>query len=137
MELEYTYEKKFSKDDLSRLFRSVKWVSAEYPERLLKALMNSSAVLTAWDGSRIIGLIRILDDTELVAYIHYVLVDPEYQGRGIASHMLEMIKARYNSYLYIEVMPEDSSNVPFYQHNGFSLMENGRAMQICNFSDKR
>lgn len=31
-------------------FKSVGWISAEYPQRLHKALMNSQTVLTAWDG---------------------------------------------------------------------------------------
>ncbi len=137
MNITYTYEKAFTEEQVQKLFRSVEWISAEYPKRLIKALMNFSSVLTAWNGSELIGLVRVLDDSELVAYIHYVLVNPEYQGLGIASHMLEMIKKRYKNYLYIEVMPEDSNNAPFYLHNGFTLMEKGIAMQICNFSDKR
>lgn len=42
------------------------------------------------------GLVRVLDDTEMVAYMHYVLVDPEYQGRGIAGHLVGMVKQRYH-----------------------------------------
>lgn len=43
--------------------------------------MNSQTVLTAWDGERLVGLARVLDDSELVAFVHYVLVHPEYQDR--------------------------------------------------------
>lgn len=32
-------------------------------------------------------------------------------------------------------MPEDKNNVPFYVKNGFSVMENGAAIQICNLSE--
>ena len=32
-------------------------------------------------------------------------------------------------------MPEDKNNVPFYQKHGFSLMENGAAIQICNYDN--
>ena len=45
--------------------------------------MNSSTVVTAWDGDRLAGLVRVLDDSEMVAYMHYVLVHPAYQGRGL------------------------------------------------------
>ena len=41
MEITYTDEKKFTKEQTQRLFRSVGWVSGEYPERLYKALMGS------------------------------------------------------------------------------------------------
>lgn len=94
--------------------------------------MNSSTVLTVWDGDFLVGLIRVLDDTEMLAQIHYVLVHPDYQGKGIASKMLEYIKEKYKDFMYLEVMPEDKNNVSFYKKNGFSLMENGVAMQICN-----
>lgn len=60
------------------------WLSGEYPGRLYKALMNSSTVFTAWDGDRLVGLARVMDDSELVAFMHYVLVHPDYQGHGIA-----------------------------------------------------
>ena len=92
--------------------------------------MNSSTVLTVWDGDFLVGLIRVLDDTEMLAQIHYVLVHPDYQGKGIASKMLEYIKEKYKDFMYLEVMPEDKNNVSFYKKNGFSLMENGVAMQI-------
>ena len=137
MNINYTEEKNFTQDDVQRLFLSVGWVSGQYPSRLYKALMNSSTVITAWDGDRLVGLIRLLDDSELVAYMHYVLVDPEYHGNGIAGEMLRRVKEKYKNYLYIEIMPEESKNAAFYEKHGFSVMPDGVAMQLCNFSDKR
>lgn len=40
-------------------------------------------------------------------------------------------------FLYIEGMPEDEKNVPFYEKHGFQRMKHGAAIQICNYSDKR
>lgn len=133
----YTEEKKFTQKAVQDLFLSVGWVSGEYPARLHKALMHSSTVFTAWDGERLVGLVRLLDDSELVAYMHYVLVHPDYQGQGIAGKLLAMVKEKYRRYLYIEIMPEESKNAPFYERHGFQVMQDGVAMQLCNFSDKR
>lgn len=108
--------------------------SGEYPQKLYKALMNSQTVLTVWDDARLVGLIRVLDDSEMLAQIHYVLVHPEYQGQGIAGRMVEYIKEKYKNFMYLELMPEDKNNVPFYEKHGFNLMENGAAMQICNIN---
>lgn len=130
--LRYTEEKIFTQEQVQQLFLSINWVSGNYPKRLYKALMNSSTVLTVWDGDFLVGLIRVLDGTEMLAQIHYVLVHPDYQGKGIASKMLEYIKEKYKDFMYLEVMPEDKNNVSFYKKNGFSLMENGVAIQICN-----
>ena len=74
------------------------------------------------------GLTRVLDDTEMLAQVHY-------QGMGIAGKMIEYIKEKYKDFMYIEGMPEDKNNVPFYQKHGFSLMENGAAIQICNYDN--
>ena len=131
----YTEEKKFTKEQVQQLFLSVNWISGKYPERLYKALMNSSTVLTVWDEKKLIGLTRVLDDSEMLAQIHYVLVDPYYQGMGIAGKMIEYIKEKYKDFMYIDGMPEDKKNVPFYQKHGFSLMENGAAIQICNYEN--
>jgi ribosomal protein S18 acetylase RimI-like enzyme len=68
----------------------------------------------------------------MTAYVHYVLVDPEYQGHGIAGHLMSMVKDHYKDYLYVEVMPEESRNASFYQQHGFSIMQDGIAMQTVN-----
>ena len=110
MNITYTEEKIFTQKNVEELFLSVGWVSGQYPSRLYKALMNSSTVITAWHNEKLVGLVRVLDDSEMVAYMHYVLVNPQYHGQGIAGKMIEMIKEKYKDYLYIEVMPEESKN---------------------------
>ena len=130
--LKYAEEKIFTQEQVQQLFLSINWVSGNYPKRLCKALMNSSTVLTVWDGDFLVGLIRVLDDTEMLAQIHYVLVHPDYQRKEIASKMIGYIKEKYKDFMYLEVMPEDKNNMLFYKKNGFTLMENGIAMQISN-----
>ena len=80
MEITYTTEKVFTQQQIQDLFWSVRWVSGQYPEQLYKALLNSQTVLTAWDGDKLVGLVRVIDDGEILAYIHYVLVRPDYHG---------------------------------------------------------
>ncbi|MCI5795518.1 MAG: GNAT family N-acetyltransferase [Ruminococcus sp.] len=133
--LKYTEEKIFTQEQVQQLFLSVHWGSGNYPERLYKALMHSSTVLTVWDDEKLVGLTRVLDDTEMLAQIHYVLVHPKYQGQGIAGKMIEHVKEKYKDFLYIEVMPEDKNYVPFYTKHGFAVMENGAALQICNYGN--
>lgn len=130
MNIEYKETKDFTEKEIEELFLSVNWLSGKYPQRLIKALKSSSLVITAWDGEKLVGLIRALDDGEMVAFLHYLLVRPEYQGRGIAKHLLMLVKEKYRDYLYLNAMPDEKRNVPFYQQNGFTLLEDGAAMQI-------
>ena len=136
MAIIYTEEKRFTQQQVQELFLSVGWVSGQYPSRLYKALQNSSTVITAWDGDRLVGLARVLDDTELVAYMHYVLVCPDCHGQGIARALVERVKEKYRDYLYIELMPEERKNAAFYEKLGFQVMEDGVAMQRCNFDNR-
>lgn len=137
MNITYTEEKKFTQDQVQELFLSVGWISGQYPQRVYKALMHSETVITAWDGDRLVGLARLIDDSELVAYMHYVVVHPDYHGHGIAGEMMRLVKEKYKSYLYIELMPEERKNAAFYQRHGFEIMPDGVAMQLCNYSDQR
>lgn len=128
----YTEEKKFTKDQVQQLFLSVHWESGNYPNHLYQALMHSSTVISAWDQDQLVGLARVIDDSCILAQIHYVLVRPDHHGQGIAGKMIELIKEKYKDYLYLEGMPEDKDNVPLYVRHGFSVMENGAALQIVN-----
>ena len=78
MGVTYKGAKNYTSKDLQELFQSVGWLSANYPERLKKALDNSETVFTAWDGKRLVGLVNAIDDSELTAYVHYLCVNPEY-----------------------------------------------------------
>jgi Acetyltransferases len=136
MKIRYMEEKYFTRDQVQELFLSVDWVSGQYPDRLHKALRNSSTVITAWNEDRLVGLARALDDSELVAYVHYVLVHPEFQGHGIAKELLNRVKDKYKNFLYIELMPEEKKNVSFYKKLGFQVMPEGTAMLLANYSNK-
>lgn len=134
MAIQYTDEKKFTQKQVEELFLSLDWISGKYPGRLYKALINSSTVFTAWDNGQLVGLVRVLDDGAMLAYMHYVLVHPDYQGKGIARTMIEKVKDKYKNYLYLEVMPEESKNAAFYERFGFHVMKDGVPMQICNYN---
>ena len=130
MKIEYKETKDFTEKEVEQLFLSVNWLSGRYPDRLIKALKGSSLVITVWVGSKHVGLLRGIDDGEMVAFLHYLLVHPDYQGMGIATHLLDMAKEKYKSYLYLNVMPEEKENIPFYERHGFNLLADGAAMQI-------
>ncbi len=136
MQITYTTDKIFTQEQVQELFLSVNWVSGEYPARLFKALKNSSTVITAWDGEKLVGLLRVIDDGELVAFMHYALVRPEYQGKGIAAHMMNMVIEKYKDFLYVYGVPEESKNAPFYEKFGFKVMNDGVPMLRCNFENK-
>jgi len=73
---------------LEDLFLSVEWSSGHYPDKLAIAMQNYETVYTAWNGDTLVGLISAMDDGIMTAYIHYLLVRPEYQGKGIGQQLI-------------------------------------------------
>lgn len=129
MEITYKDTKTFTQTQLYELFSSVNWLSANYSERLVAAMKNSSTVFSAWDGDKLVGLINALDDGTLTAYIHYLLIHPDYQGKGVGSALVTKMKEKYASYLYLLLVTEKESVKPFYERLGFTS-ENTFPMQI-------
>lgn len=132
MSISYLETRCFTEKQLKTLFKSVGWLSGNYPERLFKALNTCETVFTAWDNDRLIWLINAIDDGELTAYVHYLLVTPEYQGRGIASELLKMVKSKYRDYLYLILIAENPPLIEFYKKNGFDAIPGTQVMEIVN-----
>ncbi len=134
--IEYKECKEFKSEQISRLFKSVGWVSADYPNKLVKALANSDTVISAWDKENLAGLINVIDDGVLTAYAHYLLVAPSYQGKGIGTELIERLKIRYKDYLYLLLNAEKQSLVDFYEKRGFQVENGVVPMAVMNFNIK-
>lgn len=132
MKITYTEEKDFTAHQLQELFKSVGWLSGNYPERLFKALKNCPTVITAWDGENLAGLINAIDDGELTAYVHYLCVNPKYQGKGIGNTLLELTKEKYKNYLYFFLVAENPSLIKYYEDRGFEKGEDKTVMSITH-----
>ena len=116
---------------LEDLFLSVEWSSGHFPDKLEIAMKNFETVYTAWDGDRLVGLISAMDDGIMTAYIHYLLVRPEYQGRGIGEQLIEKTKEKYKDYLRIVLVAYDKE-CGFYEHCGFKIGEGASPMFITS-----
>jgi GNAT superfamily N-acetyltransferase len=77
---------------LIRLLRSVGWDRrVQDPERLQRAIAATHAMVGAWDGDELVGFTRELGDGEMNAYLSMVVVDPRWQGFGIADRLIHAL----------------------------------------------
>ena len=127
--IDYSDQKEFTKEELERLFLSVDWSSGHFPDKLVVAMRNYKAVYSAWDGDKLVGLISVMDDGIMNAYVHYLLVDPEYQGLSIGKELVSRVKDYYKDYMRICVIAYDSA-IEFYKRCGFEVSEGCSAMCI-------
>ncbi len=131
MNIEYKDIHNFDKAQLERLFLSVEWSSGHYPDKLVTAMKNFETVYSAWDGDRLVGMICAMDDGIMTAYVHYLLVDPEYQGNKIGRTLVEMLKEKYTDYLRIVLVAYDAE-LDFYENCGFKKSDDSSPMFITS-----
>lgn len=131
MEIKYSDTKTFAQEQLQDLFLSVNWSSGHYPEKLVKAMKGFKTVFSAWDDKKLIGMICAMDDGVMTAYVHYLLVNPEYHGMKIGRTLVEMVKKQYADYLRIAVIAYNEE-LRFYENCGFKKADNESPMFITS-----
>lgn len=140
MSIEYKDVKEFEPQQLQDLFLSVEWSSGHYPERLAQAMKNYGSVFTAWSDDqktslngtkKLVGLISSMDDGCMTAYVHYLLVHPDYQGGGIGRELVNMTRKHYADYLRVLLVAYENET-PFYEHCGFTAHKDKVPMMITS-----
>src|SRR5437870_2242277 len=105
-------------DKVVALYAANHWSSAKKPELLHRALLNSHSLVTAWDGDLLVGLGNAISDGHLVVYYPHLLVLPTYQGQGIGTRLMQMLKARYAQF-HQHMLVADGKAIDFYRKAGF------------------
>ena len=129
--IEYRETHAFSARELERLFLSVDWSSGHFPDKLALAMRGFRTVFSAWEGDLLVGLIAVMDDGLMNAYVHYLLVDPAYQGQRIGRTLVSMMKEKYKDYLRVAVIGYDRE-VSFYENCGFVKSEDSSPLFITS-----
>ena len=66
-------------DEILDLYDSVGWTAyTSDPVTLEAGLLHSLQILGAYEGSDLVGLIRVVGDGQTIVYIQDILVKPEY-----------------------------------------------------------
>ncbi|MEM6867154.1 MAG: GNAT family N-acetyltransferase [Cyanobacteria bacterium P01_C01_bin.121] len=101
------------------IYESNGWSSAQRPQVLHQALLNSHALVSAWDGERLVGIGNAISDGFLVVYYPHLLIHPDYQGQGIDKRIMERLKHRYEG-MHMHMLVADSDAISFYEKCGFT-----------------
>lgn len=67
--------------------------------------VSKTVNITAYDGERLVGCLRVLTDGYFFGTITELLVLPEYQGRGIGSRLLKLASDSAPTILYFGSQP--------------------------------
>ena len=116
-------------EDVLALYRANDWSSAQKPKLLQKALQASHSLVSAWDGSKLVGLGNAISDGYLVVYYPHLLVLPDYQGYGIGTELMRRLQAGYEGF-HQQILVADGRALDFYRKCGFERAGKTESMWI-------
>lgn len=119
----YSDQKDFDPTLLVRLFQQAAWAAGRSVEESKEMVAHTQVMITAWEGSRLVGCGRVLTDFVYRASIWDVIVDVPYQGRDIGSSVIRRI-LHHPALQRVELFwlcTRDQQ--PFYELLGFSAKE--------------
>ncbi|WP_294364060.1 GNAT family N-acetyltransferase, partial [uncultured Clostridium sp.] len=75
-------------EEVKELYRKNSWNAyLKNDEKLIRAFNNSLYTEGVFDENKLIGIIRCVGDGEHVLMVQDLLIDPEYQKRGIGTYL--------------------------------------------------
>jgi ribosomal protein S18 acetylase RimI-like enzyme len=131
IEIEYRFTKDFTAESLESLFLSVGWSSGHYPQKLVLAMRNSATVISAWSDGHLVGLINAMDDGVMTAYIHFLLIKPDFQDKGIGHELVKRMTEHYSEFLRLVLIAYEKE-LGFYERQGFRVGEDKVPMFITS-----
>ena len=132
--IQYSDSRNVPLDGVLALYQASGWSAATKPALLCKALRDSHALVTAWDGQRLVGLGNAISDGCLVVYYPHLLVHPEYRGRGIGTALMQRLMADYQEF-HQQMIVADAGAIEFYRKCGFARAGNTASMWIYSGHD--
>ena len=101
----------------------------DYDADRTQEALSRTINITAYDGEKLVGCLRILSDGYYFGTITELLVLPEYQNKGVGSMLLQLAKANTPTMLYFGAQ---SGLEGFYEKNGCK-----KGMQSYTIEKKR
>ena len=118
MDITISERRDIAVEAIIELYIANKWSAAQKPELLHKALINSHALVSAWQNDRLIGIGNAISDGYLVVYYPHLLVHPEYQGKGIGKLIMDKMQEKYGGF-HMQMLTADGRAIDFYSKIGF------------------
>ncbi|MBR0356823.1 MAG: GNAT family N-acetyltransferase [Clostridia bacterium] len=111
----------YDETQILSLYESVGWTAyTDRPHVLRKGIENSLLCLAAFEGDRLIGLIRAVGDGQTVVLIQDILVHPGYQRQGVGTRLMKCVLERFKDVRQVQLLTDDTpKTISFYESLGF------------------
>jgi ribosomal protein S18 acetylase RimI-like enzyme len=96
------------------------WAQGRSRRALLRMLLGSCSVVSAWQGDRLVGIGRATSDGVFRAVLWDVVVAEEHQGRGLGRRIVQALLASPPVAASERVYLMTTNSSGFYERLGFS-----------------
>ncbi len=113
-------------EEVKEIYRKESWNAyLKDDEKLIRAFNNSLYTLGAFEDSQLIGFIRCVGDGEHVLLVQDLIINPEYQQRGIGTYLFKTIMQKYSNVRMFMVVTdiEDVVDNKFYKSFNLKKIE--------------
>lgn len=99
--ISYVTRKDLPCTGLQDLFAAVGWsnddreITSEMLANFNKPFLHSTMVVSAWDGDRLVGCVRVLSDGMFRSVLYDLAVLPAYQRRGIGTELVRRCRGAF------------------------------------------
>lgn len=110
-------------NDVTNLFSSIGWGNRD-PHDVRAAFNKSTFACFAFDGIKLVGFGRTIDDGKYYATVVDVVVHPEYQRQGVGRQIMQNLQGAMKGFLIttLTAAPEAQS---FYAKLGWRKLKTG------------
>ena len=111
-------------EDVLHLYQAVGWTNyTNQPQMLEQALPHSLAVYLAFDGEKIVGLIRLVGDGFSSVFVQDLIILPTYQHQGIGSALMKQALGDFKGAYQVQLVTEQTERtLGFYRSMGFESL---------------
>ncbi|MCF8887079.1 MULTISPECIES: GNAT family N-acetyltransferase [Priestia] len=113
---------------MKEIYHSVGWTNHN-EEKIKKVFQSSNVVAIAYDEDNIAGFGRALSDGVFNAAIYDVVVDEQYQNKGIGQKVIKNLLAQLDDISCVHLV-STAGNEEFYRKAGFRKMKTGMARYL-------
>lgn len=132
--IRFSESKEISIEKIIPLYHLNGWSSANKPEALHNALLNSHSLISAWKNKQLVGIANAISDGFLVVYYPHLLVHPDYHQQGIGKELMRLLREKYSD-MHMHILVADNEAIKFYQKCGFTRAGKTESMWIYQGDD--
>lgn len=133
MKLKESTSKNLDGGQINDLRFSVGWCTKRSAEKWREILDKSSFVYSVFDGDKLVGMGRIVEDGVMCMF-YDIVVHKDYQNQGVGKMIMNnlLVFTEDKKYSSISLFADPTNKdflIPFYNKFGFELFETGMRLK--------